>query len=259
VPGGAELTRKEIDEAEAFAKTHGAKGLAWFKLTPEGPQGGISKFLKPAEIATIAESSHAKTGDFLCFLADEQEAAQTAAGQVRLHFGRTKSLIDEKRVDLLWVVDFPLFGWNADEKQWEAKHHMFTSAKGPLPNVGEDLSQVKANLYDLVLNGNEIASGSIRIHRPEDQQRVFDLVGIKREDAERKFGWFLRALEYGAPPHGGIALGLDRIVMIMRGAESLRDVIAFPKTASGSCLLTGSPSPADPKQWEELGLMVRPK
>jgi aspartyl-tRNA synthetase len=136
---------------------------------------------------------------------------------------------------------------------------MFTSSKGPLPEVGADLSNVKANLYDLVLNGNEIASGSIRIHRPEDQQRVFDLVGFAREEAEKKFGWFLRALDYGAPPHGGIAIGLDRVVMIMRDAESLRDVIAFPKTASGACLLTGSPSPADSKQWEELGLSLKPK
>jgi aspartyl-tRNA synthetase len=257
--GGAALSRKEIDDAEAVAKTHGAKGLAWIKLTPEGPQGPIVKFLKPAEIAAIAETSGAKTGDLLVFVADQDETAQGAAGQVRLHWGRQRKMIDEKRVDLFWVVDFPLFGWNQDEKRWEAKHHMFTSAKGPLPEAGADLSHVLANLYDLVLNGNEIASGSIRIHRPEDQQRVFDLVGISREEADRKFGWFLRALEYGAPPHGGIALGLDRIVMIMRGAESLRDVIAFPKTASGSCLLTGSPSPADAKQWEELGLAVRPQ
>jgi aspartyl-tRNA synthetase len=259
LPGGAALTRKEIDEAEAVAKTHGAKGLAWLKLTPEGPQGPIAKFLQPAEVAAIAERSAAKTGDLLTFVADQDEAAQSALGQVRLHFGRTRGLIDTSRTDPFWVVDFPLFGWNADEKRWEAKHHMFTSAKGPLPEPGADLSHVKANLYDLVLNGNEIGSGSIRIHRPEHQQRVFDLVGISRDEAERKFGWFLRALEYGAPPHGGIALGVDRIVMIMRGAESLRDVIAFPKTASGTCLLTQSPSPADPRQWDELGLMVKPK
>jgi aspartyl-tRNA synthetase len=259
VAGGAALSRKEIDEAEAVAKTHGAKGLAWVKLTPEGPQGSIAKFLKPAEIAAIVERSRARTGDLLAFVADVDEVAQTALGQVRLHFGRARGLIDTSRTDLFWVVDFPLFGWNADERRWEAKHHMFTSAKGPLPEVGADLTDVKANLYDLVLDGNEIGSGSIRIHRPEDQQRVFDLVGITREEAERKFGWFLRALEYGAPPHGGIALGLDRIVMIMRGADSLRDVIAFPKTASGSCLLTQSPSPPDPRQWDELGLMVKPK
>ena len=128
-----------------------------------------------------------------------------------------------------------------------------------MPNLGDDLSDVKANLYDLVLNGNEIASGSIRIHRPEDQQKVFDLVGFSRAEAETKFGWFLRALDYGAPPHGGIALGLDRLVMLMRGAESLRDVIAFPKTASGTCLLTTSPSPADDRQWADLGLQLRPK
>ncbi len=256
---GASLSRKEIDEAEAVAKTHGAKGLAWLKLTPDGPQGSVAKFLKPAEVATIAERCGARTGDFLGFVADQDEACATSLGQVRLHLGRLKNLIDTSRTDFLWVVDFPLFGWNPDEKRWEAKHHMFTSAKGALPEPGEDLSHVKANLYDLVLNGNEIASGSIRIHRPEIQQKIFDLVGFSREEAEKKFGWFLRALEYGAPPHGGIAFGLDRVVMIMRGAESLRDVIAFPKTASGACLLTGSPSPADTRQWDELGLMLKPK
>jgi aspartyl-tRNA synthetase len=134
---------------------------------------------------------------------------------------------------------------------------MFTSSQEPLPMPGDDLSHVTANLYDLVVNGNEIGSGSIRIHRPEDQQRVFDLIGLSRAEAEMKFGWFLRALEFGAPPHGGIALGVDRIVMLMRNAESLRDIIAFPKTASGTCLMTGSPSPADDRQWADLGLDVK--
>ncbi|HYC77865.1 MAG TPA: amino acid--tRNA ligase-related protein, partial [Planctomycetota bacterium] len=200
-----------------------------------------------------------KTGDLLAFVAAHEEVAWAALAQVRLHFGRTRKLVDAGRWDVLWVVDFPLFGWNEEEKRWEAKHHMFTSSKEPLPLPGDDLSHVTANLYDLVINGNEIGSGSIRIHRPEDQQRVFDLIGLPREEAEAKFGWFLRALEYGAPPHGGIALGVDRIVMLMRGAESLRDVIAFPKTASGACLLTGSPSPAEPRQWAELGLQPKPR
>lgn len=259
LPDGAALSRKEIDETEAVAKTHGAKGLAWIKLTPDGPQGPVAKFLSPNDVARIAERVGAKTGDLLVFVAAPFETTCAALAQVRLHFGRTRKLIDTSRNAFLWVVDFPMFGWNEDDKRWEAKHHMFTSTKGAMPNLGDDLSDVKANLYDLVLNGNEIASGSIRIHRPEDQQKVFDLVGFSRAEAETKFGWFLRALDYGAPPHGGIALGLDRLVMLMRGAESLRDVIAFPKTASGTCLLTTSPSPADDRQWADLGLQLRPK
>ena len=259
VPGGAAMSRKEIDETEAVAKTHGARGLAWMKLTPEGPQGPVAKFLALGDVAKIAERSDAKTGDLLVFVAAPFETTCASLAQVRLHLGRTRNLVDTSRTAFLWVVDFPMFGWNEEDKRWEAKHHMFTSTRGPMPNVGDDLTDVKANLYDLVLNGNEMASGSIRIHRPEDQQRVFDLVGFSREEAEAKFGWFLRALDYGAPPHGGIALGLDRLVMLMRGTESLRDVIAFPKTASGTCLLTQSPSPADDRQWADLGLMLRPK
>jgi aspartyl-tRNA synthetase len=257
LPGGAALTRSEIDAAEAVAKSHGAMGLAWLKLTPEGAQGPIAKFLKPEEIEKIAERARAKTGDLMVFVAAHEETAWASLAQVRLHFGRTRDLIDKSRWDMMWVVDFPLFGWNETDKCWEAKHHMFTSSKEPLPLPGDDLSHVTANLYDLVVNGNEIGSGSIRIHRPEDQQRVFDLIGLSRAEAETKFGWFLRALEYGAPPHGGIALGVDRIVMLMRGVDSLRDVIAFPKTASGTCLMTGSPSPADDRQWADLGLDVK--
>jgi aspartyl-tRNA synthetase len=257
IPGGGAFTRKEIDDTEAVAKAHGAKGLAWIKLTSDGPMGPVAKFLKPEEIEAIATRAAAKEGDLLVFVAAHEEVAWASLAQVRLHVGRTKGLIDKSRWDVLWVVDFPLFGWNEDDKRWEAKHHMFTSAKEPLPLPGEDLTNVTANLYDLVINGNEIGSGSIRIHRPEDQQRVFDLIGLPRAEAEAKFGWFLRALEYGAPPHGGIALGVDRIVMLMRGAESLRDVVAFPKSASGACLLTGSPSPADSRQWSDLGLDVK--
>ena len=257
IPGGGASSRSEIDAAEAVAKTHGAAGLAWLKLLPEGPQGPIAKFLQPAEIQAIADRAGAKEGDLLVFVAAHEETAWASLAQVRLHFGRTRDLIDRSRWNMLWVVDFPLFGWNEEDKRWEAKHHMFTSSQEPLPMPGDDLSHVIANLYDLVVNGNEIGSGSIRIHRPEDQQRVFDLIGLSRAEAERKFGWFLRALEYGAPPHGGIALGVDRIVMLMRNAESLRDIIAFPKTASGTCLLTGSPSPADDRQWGDLGLDVR--
>ncbi|MAB91134.1 MAG: aspartate--tRNA ligase [Planctomycetes bacterium] len=257
VPGGAELTRKQIDEAEVVAKDYGAKGLAWMKVTDEGPTGGISKFLGEAELAAITERGGAKVGDLVVFGADTWTTALTVLGQVRLHFGKTRGLIDTSRHDLLWVTDFPLFEWNADENRWQAMHHMFTAPRQELPEPGEDLSEITADLYDLVIDGNEIGSGSIRIHRPEVQARIFEHLGISEAEAADKFGWFLQALDYGAPPHGGIALGLDRIVMLLSGSASLRDVIAFPKLASGACPLTQSPSRPDAAQWEELGLEVR--
>ncbi len=254
LPGGAELTRKQIDQAEAVAKEYGAKGLAWIKLTDEGPTGGIAKFLGEAELTAITERGGAKSGDLVVFGADTWTTALTALGQVRLHFGKTRELIDESDHHLLWVTDFPLFEWSEENDRWQAMHHMFTAPRQELPEVGADLSHITGDLYDLVIDGNEIGSGSIRIHRPEVQARVFAHLGISEEEAEDKFGWFLRALDYGAPPHGGIALGLDRIAMLLVGASSLRDVIAFPKLASGVCPLTGSPSRPDAAQFGELGL-----
>ncbi len=257
IPDAEAIPRRLIDEAEGVAKSYGAKGLAWLKLTDGGATGGISKFVTEAELAVLRAKLNARTGDLLLFGADRFEIALTAIGQVRLHFGRALDLIDRSKTHLLWITDFPLFAWNPDEKRWEAMHHMFTAPRQELPAPGEDLSKVTGVLYDLVLNGNEIASGSIRIHRPEIQSRIFEHVGLTREEAEGKFGWFLRVLDYGAPPHGGIALGIDRMVMIMTGASSLRDTIAFPKTASGSCLMTDSPSVPDQRQLDELGILFQ--
>ncbi|MSR74878.1 MAG: aspartate--tRNA ligase [Planctomycetes bacterium] len=253
VKGGAALSRKQIDEAEAVAKSYGAGGMAWVKLTAEGPQGSIAKFLAADDLAALTAAGAAQ-GDLVVFTAGRFEPALNALGQVRLHFGRVQNLVDSKLAHFVWITDFPMFEWNEDEKRFEAKHHMFTAPSEPLPPLGGDLSHLKASLYDLVLNGNEIGSGSIRIHQPEVQAQVFAHVGLTPEQAQDKFGWFLRVLEYGAPPHGGIALGVDRIAMILAGAASLREVIAFPKNASGICPLTQSPSAPDTKQWDELQL-----
>ncbi len=259
VPGCGTLSRKQIDQCEAVAKEYGAKGLPWVKIAGGAATGGIAKFISAKELAALRERGGAADGDLVIFGADHYDIASKALGQVRLHLARELGLIDPKRIDMLWITDFPLFEFNHDENRWQAMHHMFTAPREELPAKGEDLSHIHADLYDLVLNGNELGSGSIRIHRPEVQRQIFDLVGITPEEAEQKFGWFLRALDYGAPPHGGIALGLDRIVMIMLGLPSLRDVIAFPKTASGACPLTHSPSPAAPEQLRDVGLQVAPE
>lgn len=253
IPGGASLARKPIDDGEVVAKTYGAGGLAWVKLTAEGPQGTLARFLQPDDLTALAEAG-AKTGDLVVFTAGRFETALTALGQVRLHFARHLNLIDTSQTHFLWITDFPMFEWNEDEKRFEAKHHMFTAPTSELPEPGADISHIKASLYDLVVNGNEIGSGSIRIHRPEVQAKVFAHVGLTAEQAADKFGWFLRVLEYGAPPHGGIALGVDRIAMLLADAASLRDVIAFPKISNGTCLMTQSPSAPDEKQWRELNL-----
>lgn len=254
VKGGASLSRKAIDQAEQVAREYGAKGLPWVKLTPEGPVGSLAKFLSGSDLAALRERGGAEPSDLVVFAADARRTALTALGQVRLFFGRTLGLAGGSGPSALWITDFPLFEWNEEEQRFEAMHHMFTAPREPLPPPGSDLSGITADLYDLVIDGSEIGSGSIRIHRPEVQARVFEHLGISKEQAADKFGWFLRALEYGAPPHGGIALGLDRLAMILSGSASLRDVIAFPKTTSGACPLTGCPSAPDPRQYRELGL-----
>ncbi|MCA9319619.1 MAG: hypothetical protein KDB53_02730, partial [Planctomycetes bacterium] len=256
VPDGASMPRKKVDALEGVAKEYGAKGLAWVKVTEEGFQGPVSKFLTEDELGRVLERCGAGAGSLVVFVADQNSVVFAALARVRLALGKQLDLIDESKTDCLWVVDFPLFEYDADRGQWMAMHHMFTAPQQPLPEpgIGADLSGILGNLYDLVVNGNEMGSGSIRIHRPDEQRRVFDLVNIPKDEAEAKFGWFLRALEYGAPPHGGIALGLDRLVMVMLGYDNLRDVIAFPKNSSGVCPMTESPSVPVGDALEVLGL-----
>ena len=212
-------------------------------------------------LGAVIARTEAETGDLLVFVADKDSVCFAALAHVRLALGRQLDLIDHSKTDCLWVVDFPLFEYDEDLGHWTAMHHMFTSAQQPLPEPGPDvdLSGVIGNLYDLVVNGNEMGSGSVRIHQPDVQRRVFDLVNIPQEEADAKFGWFLRALEYGAPPHGGIALGLDRLVMVMLGHDNLRDVIAFQKNSSGVCPMTESPSAPVGDALEAVGLTLLEK
>ncbi len=262
VPRGGELTRKQIDEYTAFVGRHGARGLAYIKVNDagggrEGLQSPILKFLPDAAVAGILERTAAETGDLIFFGADKAKVVNDALGALRLQLGRDLGLLEEGWQPL-WVVDFPMFEWDADAKRWMAMHHPFTSPADPdAAALAADPKNALARAYDMVLNGSEIGGGSIRIHREDMQSAVFDLLAISREQATLKFGFLLEALRYGAPPHGGIAFGLDRLAMLMSGADSIREVIAFPKTQSAWDPLTDAPSEADDAQLAELHIRVR--
>lgn len=255
--GGAKLSRKEIDELTKFVGIYGAKGLAWIKVLPEGLQSPIVKFFSEGEMNRILERLEAEVGDILFFVADKRDVVNQALASLRLKLGRMAGLIDEDKVNVLWVVDFPMFEWNEDENRWEALHHPFTSPKEEdVEILLESPEKVRARAYDMVLNGVEIGGGSIRIHREDIQEKVFKVIGLSDEEAKERFGFLLEALKYGAPPHGGMAFGLDRLCAIMRKEESIRDVIAFPKTQRGQCLLTGAPDTVREEQLEELHIKV---
>ncbi|OYT89776.1 MAG: aspartate--tRNA ligase [Burkholderiales bacterium PBB6] len=267
VPGGADMSRGEIDGYTEFVKIYGAKGLAWVKVNDvakgrEGLQSPIVKNLHDAAIEQILARTGACNGDLLFFGADKAKVVNDAIGALRVkighsEFGRSKGLFEDKWAPL-WVVDFPMFEQDEDEGRWNAVHHPFTAPKdGHEDLMDTDPGACIAKAYDMVLNGWELGGGSIRIHRAEIQSKVFSALNINKEDAQVKFGFLLDALQYGAPPHGGLAFGLDRLITLMTKADSIRDVIAFPKTQRAQCLLTGAPSNVDEKQLRELHIRLR--
>ena len=263
VPGGADFSRKDIDDLTKFVGIYRAKGLAWVKINPENSadsaqfSSGIVKFFKPGQLETAQERTGAQPGDIMFFVADRANVVADALGNLRTHLARKLNLIDENRHNFLWIVDYPLFEWNAEQHRYEPFHHLFTGATDETVGLLDtDPGKVQSQHYDLVCNGYEICSGSVRIHQWDVQQKVFDVLQISPEDVKSRFGYFIDALAYGTPPHAGIAPGLDRIVMLMRNEDNIREVIAFPKSQQGLCPLTQAPSIVTEEQLAELSIRV---
>ncbi len=264
-PGGGRYSRSDIEKTMTeFVADFGARGLAWFKVGAAEGGGGlelkssIAKFFTPSQQQQILSRFNAAEDDLILMVADQVETANKALAPLRVRLGKELGLVREGDYRFIWVIDFPLFEWNEGDKRFDSLHHPFTSpVPEDLEKLDTDPGHIRSQAYDLVVNGSEIGGGSVRIHNPLTQAKVFDLLKITRQQARDRFGFFLKALEYGAPPHGGIAFGLDRLVMLLTGTDNIRDVIAFPKTQRGQCLLTDAPSEVDASQLEELNLRVQ--
>jgi aspartyl-tRNA synthetase len=255
--GCSHFSRKVLDDLIEYVKIYGAKGLAWIKVNPDGWQSPIAKFFTDDEKSALAEALNVEPGDVLFFSADEAKIVREVLGQLRIKLARDLALCHENDFRFVWITEFPMFEYSAEEKRLTAMHHPFTSPmEEDLDKLETSPEDIRSRGYDLVLNGNEIGGGSIRIHRPDIQERVFKVLGIGPDEAAEKFGHLIEALGYGAPPHGGLAFGFDRLVMLMAGVSSIRDVIAFPKTQKATCLLTGAPDSVGRQQLLELALRV---
>ncbi|OQY05584.1 MAG: aspartate--tRNA ligase [Planctomycetales bacterium 4572_13] len=263
-PGGAKYSRSDIEKKlTGFVADYGAKGLAWMKVekNEQGivvPKSSIAKFFTDEQLAQLVERFGANEGDLMLFVADTAAVANKSLAPLRVRLGRELELFDPKDYKFVWVVDFPLFEWNEDAKRYDSLHHPFTSpVEEDMGKLETDPGNIRSQAYDLVVNGSEVGGGSVRIHNPQTQAKVFNLLNISKKQAQDRFGFFLKALGYGAPPHGGIAFGLDRLTMLLTGTENIRDVIAFPKTQRGQCLMTEAPSDVDQPQLDELNLRVQ--
>jgi aspartyl-tRNA synthetase len=251
------FSRKEIDSLGEFVKTYGAKGLAWIVVEEDGIRSPIAKFFSEEEMAALLKRTCAEPGDLICFVADKDQVVFDSLGELRVEIAKRLGILDDREFKFLWVTEFPLFEFDEEENRWTARHHPFTSPMDEdLEFLESDPGRVRSKAYDVVLNGTELGGGSIRIHMQDLQQRMFSILGLSEEEARNKFGYLLEAFKYGVPPHGGMAYGLDRMIMLMAGRSNIRDVIAFPKVQNASDLMTEAPDVVDPKQLEELHIKV---